>query len=89
MHPFVGGYRGFGTDLNRIARPLMMQTNRDAAVLHKQLVAATACVCGSFAAMQNKLPFGIRSSLQPERDGKRIGAREVANPGKGETVFAI
>src|SRR5437773_7175319 len=89
MNPFVGRDRGLGSDFNRVARPLVMQTDRDAAVLQKQFVAAAACVRRSLTVMQNELAFGMKSRLDPQCEWKWIRACEVGDARKNEAVFAI
>src|SRR6185437_12921682 len=89
MGPCVDGKRRFRDDLERIARPHVMQAEGDTAILQQQLVTATAGVNGCLAVMKHNEARRMRGRTQPQTQRERIDAREVTDAGEIETILAV
>src|SRR5207249_10727948 len=55
VDPFIGGQRGSGADLERVARPEVVKPHGDATVFQLQFVAATSRVHGRLAVVKHAL----------------------------------
>ena len=89
VDPFIGGQRGSGADLERVARPEVVKPHGDATVFQQQFVTATSRVHGRLAVVKHNLSGDVRRRSQPKRHRERIGPGEMTDARKGKSVFAI
>src|SRR5436305_3268478 len=88
MSPLISNDRFLAEDLQRIARPHVMQAERHMAAFEEQFVAAASCIDRRFAVMNDDGSWRVARRLHPKRQAETIGAGEVADARKRESVFA-